>query len=271
MDIRLRMIGLVRFSVLSTNYYSERFNSLEEKAAHLFSPERMDLRFRLFEHLCLRSLTQQSDPSFRLIVLTSEDLPDPYLERLLELTEPYSNIFCHGAAPDTHYQQLKGAFSLVNLRRATHHVLFRLDDDDALDRNFVKRTKGFARGMIPLQGEGQTPFIIAHNRGLYLEKTAKGAELYDTCERSPLSTGLSLVAPADHPANPYAFNHRKIAQHYNTFSDISVPAFLRTIHGDNKSDPAQMGLTRKWPAHQIQDALNEHFGYTAAQLKALLP
>ncbi|KIC08693.1 hypothetical protein RA19_18710 [Leisingera sp. ANG-M1] len=270
MDLRLRMIGLVRFSVLSTDYYSERFDSLEEKAAHLFSPDRMELRFRLFEQLCLRSLNQQSDPSFRLIVLTSADLPEPYLKRLLALTGPYGNILCHGVAPKIHYQQLKEAFGLVNLRRATHHLLFRLDDDDAVDKDFVKRTKGIARGMIPLQGGGETPFFIAHNRGFYLEKGASGARVFDTCERSPLSAGLALAAPAGHTSNPYTYNHRKIAQHCNTFSDATVPAFIRTIHGDNKSNPAKMGLTGKWRPKHVEAALQQHFGFTSDELKDLL-
>lgn len=271
MDIRLRMVGLVRFSVLSTDYYSERFETLEEKAAHLFSPDRMELRFRLFEHLCLHSLTQQSDSSFRLIVLTSKELPEPHFERLLALTAPFANVICHSADPGPHFQQLKAAYGRIQLRRATHRILFRLDDDDALDKDFVKRTKAFARGMIPLQGGGRTPFAIAHNRGLYLEQTADGAEIYDTCERAPLSAGLSLVAPVSHPGNPHAFNHRKTAQHYNTFSDISVPAFLRTIHGDNKSNPAQLGLTRKWRPQQVEASLQQHFGFTRDGLKALLP
>jgi len=265
------MVGLVRFSALATDYYSDVFPTPQELAAHLFSPERMELRLRLFEHLCLRSLTQQSDPSFRLIILTSEALPRPWLDRLLALIGPYPNFLCHQAAPRPHYQQLKEAYAQVHLRRATHRVLFRLDDDDALDKDFIKRTKAFARGMIPLQGDGETPFIIAHNRGLYLEKTATGAELYDTCERAPLSTGMSLVAPVGCDSNPYAFNHRKIAQHYNTFSDISVPAFLRTIHGDNKSNPAQMGLTRKWRPKQTEAALEQHFGFTLDGIKELLP
>lgn len=271
MDLRLRMVGLVRFSALATDYYSDVYPTQEELAAHLFSPERMELRFRLFEHLCLRSLTRQSDTSFRLIILTSEGLPQPYFERLLALIEPYPNIICHQAAPRPHYQQLKEAYGRVQLRRATHKILFRLDDDDALDKEFAARTKAFARGMIPLQGDGETPFIIAHNRGLYLEKTGDGAELYDTCERSPLSTGMSLVAPAGSDHNPYAFNHRKIAQHYNTFSDISVPAFLRTIHGDNKSNPTHMGLTRKWRPKQAEAALEQHFGFTLDRVRELLP
>ncbi|KIC29196.1 glycosyltransferase [Leisingera sp. ANG-S5] len=271
MDIRLRMAGLVRFSVLSTDYYSERFGTLEEKAAHLFSPERMELRFRLFENLCLHALTRQSDPRFRLIVLTSDSLPPPYLERLLDLTEPYANIFCHAAAPAIHYQQLKQALALLPLPQATHRVLFRLDDDDAVDGDFVRRTKRLARGLIPLQGGGSAPFAIAHNRGFYLEKRGSGADVYDACERLPLSAGLTVVAPAGETVNPYTYNHRRIAQHLNTVSDISVPAFLRTVHGDNKSDPVQIGDARKWPPQKIEEALERHFGRTGDQVRALLP
>ena len=137
--------------------------------------------------------------------------------------------------------------------------------------DFVKRVKATARSMIPLQDGGRTPFVIAQNRGLYLERTADGTEIYDTCERAPLSAGLSLVAPAGHRANPYAFNHRNAAQHYNTYSDISVPGFLRTIHGDNKSNPAQLGRTRNWSKGQTEAALSRHFGITADGLRELLP
>ncbi|WP_424980171.1 glycosyltransferase [Leisingera sp. S232] len=270
MDIKLRMIGLVRFSVLSTEFFDEDFQSLQEKADHLYAPERMELRFRLFENLCLRSLTQQSDSSFRLIVLTSSEMPERYLERLLDLTEPFRNVYCHGVAPGPHYKQIKEGYGMVQLRRASHRAFFRLDDDDAMDRDFVKRTKELARGLIPLQGQDQTPFAIAHNRGFYLEKTAAGPEVYDTCEWAPLSTGLSVVAPVSASINPYSYNHRKFAQHINTYSDISVPSFLRSIHGDNMSNPAKMGNTRKSTPAEVDSALEQHFGFDRQQLERLV-
>lgn len=270
MQVNLRMIGLVRFSVLSPSYYSERFASLEETAAHLFAPERMELRFRLFEQLCLRSLARQGDKRFRLVVLTAEALPRPYMERLQDLITPLPNAELRAVPPAEHHRQLKDAYDAVPVRRATHRVLFRLDDDDAVDRHFVKRTKALARGLIPVQG-AETPFIIAHNRGFYLERQGEGTALIDTCERAPLSAGAALVAPAGHPDTPYAVNHRRFAQHYNTFSDISVPAFLRTIHGDNKSTPSKRGITGAWSAARRASALKRHFGLDPADLEGLLP
>ncbi len=268
MDRQVKTVGLLRFSVLTPTYYSERFKTLEETAAHLFSPERMDLRFRLFEGLCLPSLTRQTDPDFDMVVLTAESMPPQYLERLLDLTEPLPNIHCLPVGTENHYKLLQKGYNSVPKEGCSHRILFRLDDDDALDMNFVKRTKRIAGGLMKLNGP-KTPFVIAYNRGFYVRSTGDKIELFDACERAPLSTGTTLVAPAGHGANPYRFNHRKLAQHFNTYSDISVPAFIRTIHGDNKSNPAQMGLTHKLSQEDIAKQLKAHFDVTPDDLKAL--
>jgi len=268
MDRKVKTVGLLRFSVLTPTYYSERFKTLEETAAHLFSPERMALRFRLFEQLCLPSLTRQTDPEFDMVVITAESMPSHYLERLLDLIEPLPNIHCLPVGTENHYKLLQKGYNSIPKEGCSHRILFRLDDDDALDKNFVKRTKRLASGLMRLNTP-KTPFVIAYNRGFYVRSAGGQAEVFDACERAPLSTGTTLVAPAGHGANPYRFNHRKLAQHFNTYSDISVPAFVRTIHGDNKSNPAQMGLTHKLEDAEIEKQLQAHFDMTLDQLRAL--
>ncbi len=264
----LKTVGLLRFSVLTPTYYSERFDTLEKTAAHIFSPDRMALRFRIFEKLCLPSLANQSDGDFDCVVLTAQSMPAQYLDRLRALREPLENIHLLPVGTDKHYQLLKTGYNSVPVGDATHRILFRLDDDDAVDLDFVGRTKRLANGLLGLQGP-DTPFIIAYNRGFYARSTEGETEVFDACERAPLSTGTALVARIDHPANPYRFNHRRLAQHYNTFSDISVPGFIRTIHGDNKSTPAQMGLTHKMKPEAINTQLIRHFGISMDDLAAL--
>ncbi|TDE39124.1 glycosyltransferase [Antarcticimicrobium sediminis] len=268
MDRKIKTVGLLRFSVLTPTYYSERFKTLEDTAAHLFAPERMALRFRLFEQLCLPALTGQTDPDFDMVVLTAETMPEQYLERLVDLIEPLPNIHCLTVGTENHYKLLQRGYNAVPKDDCTHRIMFRLDDDDALDKNFVKRTKRLASGLLKLNGP-KTPFVIAYNRGFYVRSTGAETEVFDACERAPLSAGTTLVAPVDHPANPYRFNHRKLAQHFNTYSDIMVPAFIRTIHGDNKSNPAQMGLTHKLRDDQIEPLLQTHFDMTLDRLRAL--
>ncbi len=268
MTNKIKTVGLLRFSVLTPTYYSERFDTLEQTAAHIFSPERMELRFRLFQGLCLPSLVRQSDGDFDCVVLTAKSMPAPYLERLLELIEPLPNIHLVAVGTGRHFKLLKSGYDAVPVNDCTHRILFRLDDDDAVDLDFIRRTKHLAGGLLALQGP-DTPFIIAYNRGFYVRKTDGGVEIFDTCERAPLSAGTALVAPVDHPANPYRYVHRKLAQHYNTFSDISVPGFIRTIHGDNKSNPSQMGITHTMAQDDIDAGLIRHFGVSRADLSVL--
>lgn len=265
---RAKVIGVLRFSVLTPTYYSERFETLDKIAEHIFSDERMELRFRIFENLCLPSLIHQSDADFDCVVLTGESMPPKHLNRLRALLDPLPNIHCMPVGTDKHYQLLKSGYDSIPVDDCSHRILFRLDDDDAVDLDFVKRTKHLAAGMLDMYGP-DTPFVIAYNRGFYVESKEGGNDVFDACERAPLSTGTTLVAPVGYPRNPYRYNHRALAQHYTTLSDISVPAFIRTIHGDNKSRPTQMGLTRKMRPKVIARQIMQHFGVDMDLLRAL--
>lgn len=262
------MIGLLRFSVLTPTYYSERFDTLDKVAEFIFSPERMALRFHLFENLCLPTLMNQTDSDFHCVVLTAKSMPKPYLERLQDLLAPLPNIHCLQVGTDKHYQLLKQGYDSVPIQDATHRLMFRLDDDDAVDLDFVARTKSFAAGLLGFH-HGTRPTIIAHNRGFYIRVQDGENDVFDACERAPLSAGTALLAPVDYPRNPYRYNHRALAQHYNLYSDITVPGFIRTIHSDNKSIPTQMGVSNKKKSDVIAREIQHSFGFDMPFLKAL--
>lgn len=268
MHIQTKIIGLLRFSVLTPTYYSERFPSIEDTAAHLFAPERMALRFHLFETLCLPSLLAQSDAGFECVVLTAESMPTEHLDRLRGLIDPLDNIHLCPVGTDKHYQLIKAGYDSVDPGGATHRILFRLDDDDAVDRNFIARTRHRATAMLEMTG-GSDPFVIAYNRGFYVRIQAGENEVFDACERAPLSTGTTLVAPVGYERNPYRYNHRALPQYYTTLQDVSEPAYIRTIHGDNKSTPTQSGVTHQMRRRPMKQALRQHFHVDLATLKAL--
>ncbi|NIZ14236.1 glycosyltransferase [Phaeobacter sp. HF9A] len=263
-------VGVIRFSVLTPTFNADRFPSLDAAAEAIFADDRMALRLHLFERLCLPSLLRQSDEDFHVVVATSDRMPARHLSYLKELLAPHRQISLVPFAPDNHYGILKQAYAKVPKRGESHRILFRLDDDDALDGAFIRRTKRLATGLLPLQPTPETQFAIAYNRGIYLiKREGQAPQVVDSCERAPLSAGTVLVRPAEGRANPYRFNHRKLAQHYPLFSDISVPSFIRTVHWDNHSTPALMGLTGRQSEVGIDRDLTAHFGLTLAELKAL--
>lgn len=269
MAVKSKCVGVMRFSVLTPTYYSEKFDGLDAIAAHIFAPDRMALRFHIFERLVLPSLLKQSDAGFDLVILTAERMPDEYKDRMLELLREAPHIHLHPVGTDKHYQLLKGAFNLIDPGDATHRILFRLDDDDAMDINYIRRLKWICRNLHKIHPKEAT-YAVAFNRGFYVRTDDRfDNEVFDAVERAPLSTGTALLAPVGYHRNPYRFNHRALAQHYNTYTDISVPAFIRTIHGDNKSTPTQMGLTHKLKPKMIDKQLRQHFGVTLEDMKAL--
>lgn len=268
MSESMKMVGLVRFSVLTPTYYSERFATLEETAAHLFDPDRMELRFHVFEKLCLPSLVHQSDRNFEVVFLTAESMPKIYLDRLEALLAPHPHFHFRPVGVSKHYRLLRHGYNSVPHEGCSHRILFRLDDDDAVDLNYVRRCKMLTEGLLPMQ-QPDGHFVIAHNRGFYLRATSEGPEIFDAIEQAPLSAGTALVAPVESWANPYRYNHRKLARHFNLYSDMTVPAYIRTIHGDNKSEPTQTGVSHKLHDAAIEDGLSEHFGMSLDDLKAI--
>ena len=79
----------------------------------------------------------------------------------------------------------------------------------------------------------------------------------------------ALVVPPERDENPYRYNHRKLARHYNLYMDSQAPAYIRTIHGDNKSDPALTGITHRMEMPELDSCLRKHFGTSLDLLKAI--
>ncbi|MEP4309396.1 MAG: glycosyltransferase, partial [Lentilitoribacter sp.] len=222
-----KTIGVMRFSVLTPTYYNEKFDSLEKIAAHIYSDSRMALRFHIFEKLVLPSLAKQSDPDFNLVILSGQAMPEKHKKRLNDLIAPYTNMRVDYVDTEDHYQLLKKGFQSVPLEGATQRLMFRLDDDDAVGIMFIERLKVIAEGLTNLMGD-KVPQVIAFNRGFHVRIEPEGEnEVFDTCERFPLSTGMALLAPAEYPNNPYRYNHRNSGQHFNTYSDIEHPMYIR--------------------------------------------
>ena len=259
----------MRFSVLTPTYYNEKFDTLDAIAEHIYSDSRMALRFHIFEKLVLPSLVAQSDDDFDLIILSGQAMPDKHKKRLSDLIAPHKNMRVDFVDTEDHYKLLKKAYASVPLKGAQQRLMFRLDDDDAVGIMFVERLKVIAEGLTNLMGD-KVPQVIAFNRGFHVRIYADGEnDVFDTCERTPLSTGMALLAPVEYRNNPYRYNHRNSGQHFNTYSDIEHPMYIRTIHGDNKSNPAQIGLSKKLKPERIERQLRKFFGVDTAFLKDL--
>ncbi|MGI3168951.1 glycosyltransferase [Pseudooceanicola sp. C21-150M6] len=262
-----QMVGVMRFSVLTTDFNTRKRGGPDEIAARIFREEAMDLRFRLFEALTLPTLLQQSDPEFHLVILTSDQMPRPYLDRLRDLVAVHPGIEVWPAPVDRHYQLLKQAYERVPEDGSGHRLSFRIDDDDAVDLEMVERAKRIGRHLLTAQSD-DTPTMLCWNKGFYFTIDAdEGNSLTDCYLRAPLAIGTTLMHRPGAAHNPYRFNHRNFPAHYNTYTDISLPGFIRSIHADNSSTPHLEPRRGELKPIRVERQIRRHFGLDA---KALL-
>jgi hypothetical protein len=266
---RNQIVGLIRFSLVTTGSFYPGFDTVEAMSAFLFDPARLERRFRLFEALCLPCLKRQTDQDFTCVILTAADLPRPWADRLADLLAgcPWARIV--PVAPMNHYKAVRTAFDTVEAEGFTHRTTFRLDDDDAVDPAHIARLRRLAAGVQHMDSAG--PVALGFNRGLYLRFETGRNVLFEARERMPLSVGAALVAPTSHPDNVYRQNHRALGEFYNIWMDAETCVFLRTLHQDNKSNPHLSGSQGAPDDPAVDHMLRAAMGFDPEALRALRP
>lgn len=267
-DIRNQVIGLIRFSIVTEGEFYPGFGSTDDLERFIFDPARLERRFEWFERLCLPSLVNQTDPDFLCVLLIGEAMPDAYKERILKLSDLADALVVMEMPRDYHYSGIKKALNFIPKDGYTHRTTFRLDDDDAVDLEFIARLKGLVPKALDACGI-YNPTAIAFNRGFYLEMREDKNVIWAQAERTPMSIGTALVTPVSNPENIYQFNHRQLNQYHNAVTDARTYGWIRTVHQDNKSEPKRTGMKIELSNKEIDEILREKFGVKLGDLRHL--
>lgn len=269
MPPRIKVVGVIRFSLLAEGFAVDLYGGMSGLRDYLFDPASLAFRFHLFERLCLPSLLAQTDPDFDVVLLTSEELPSEARARLDALVAPHPNLHVLAVPVEKQHRVIRAAYESVPMESYSHRAAFRLDNDDGLARSFVARIKQLSHGLMALH-DTEEPTAIAFNRGFYLHLDPEGPNrVTDAVEREPLSTGTTLLSRVDHPHNPYRFNHRALGRHFNLYSDISFPGWIRSVHAENAQRVKKDGFENQFGRNRNATALREHFGMKLSALEAI--
>ncbi len=264
-----QIIGVVRFSYPASNGFRLMGDDHARRMADLYHPVRLKQRLRLFEHLTLPSLLAQTEADYSLAVLIGTDLPAWAQGRLAEILAPLANARIIPLPPLLDQMEAAGQLRRTVLgRSATHVTEFRLDDDDAIDCAHIARLKARAAILVPMHGLDR-PLVIGCNRGLVLTLQDGGNFLTDVTEKLPIGIGLAMTMPRHAKTGIFRRNHRLLPQFFSTFTDAEVPAFIRTVHATNDSQPHASGQSQPLTADAAQQILAAHFPFDLADLMAL--
>lgn len=258
--------GLMRFSYPSRNGFAKSVSDLDDRRAVLYDPDRLKRRFYWFERLAFHTTALQDDGDFATALLIGECFPEIWRARLEEIVADCPQFQIVSLPPMVHIQAVKAAYNaLPDDPTATHVATFRHDDDDGLHRSATARIRAVADSMLQVRADTK-PFIIAFNRGLYLDPKAE-RPLAEWYERAPLGIGLAMVTPKGDHATVFRRNHRNLVEYYDCYTEIGRPMWIRSVHADNDSSASPQGRAGALRPKGMKRVLWDGFGLTPEMLE----
>jgi Putative rhamnosyl transferase len=223
------IIGHIRFSFYGITDTKLRPDRANAALARLYDETRIARRFFLFERLTLPSLLAQTDQDFRVVIMSSDVMPDQYKDRLLQLAERLPDAIVD-FSPNRRslFAYKKHMLGLLGPGLAGSAVHFRLDDDDALAASFISRLRRLSRDL-----PASTHFSFP--KGIMLFPASPGGtEGTSLIRTEPLTAiGLAYVSDASFTRNPFSMAHRQVWRDWPVLSDPTFPAYIRTLHFNN--------------------------------------
>lgn len=228
----MQVIGFCRFSYPAEGGFQVEHESIEDRLAYLYSPERIEERFRHFETICLPGLKAQTDPEFLFAILVGEAMPEPYLERLMVLVEDFEQAVVIPRAPGPHRKVCQ---EVINSLRVMDQpcLQFRHDDDDAVSVQFVQRLKKAASDCAPLLDQHRL-VGFDWNRGYVARPDAQGICAEPTVHPYWGVAQAVAVKPGVRQTI-MNFGHQKINQFMPTVTFCDEPMYVRGHNDHNDS------------------------------------
>lgn len=137
----MQVIGLCRFSYPGLGGFQVEHDTIDDRIAYLYAPDRMEERFRHFEAITLPGLKAQTDGDFTFVIVVGDQLPKIYADRLRDLVAdfPQARIVAH--PPREHRPVMAQIINDVRSDLGQPCLQFRHDDDDAVAVTFIQRLR----------------------------------------------------------------------------------------------------------------------------------
>ena len=256
----MKTVGLCRFSYPCLGRFQITHDSIEDRIAYLYGKERMEERFRFFETLTLPSIANQTDDDFTLVILIGEQLPDIYRERLLAAVAHHANIVVVQRPPLAYKTAMESVFSEIIGEHRGPTAQFRLDDDDAVGKDFIRLSKAYFRdGSAVFERERR--LAIDFHQGWVLGLTPGGATVQKVSK--PLwAPGLMCFLYGDAPKTVMHFPHHLIAKHMIVHSHREANMFIRGASATSDSQLPKRLLPKEKISEHQRRLFQKAFGVT---------
>ena len=218
--MQTEIIGFCRFSFFGPSDTKLDYSDRQVAFNNLYDAKRMETRFSLFENLFLPTIAAQTDPDYRLIVLSSACMPEAYRSRLAMLCATVPQIeLVFSESEDL--GKVIAKYTRVKEYRGKGLMQFRIDDDDALSRHYIAQLRDWAPRM-------RNEMIMTKPRGLMVYTGAGTADVAPM-HRTLTGAGYAFYTEGPTRKNVLGFAHIKSGQRFAFISDPSVASFIQTF------------------------------------------
>jgi hypothetical protein len=233
----MRVIGLCRFSYPALGGFKRMHDTIEEREAYLYAPDRMALRFAHFESLTLPSIAAQSHGDFTFLVVIGESLPEPWRARLFDLAAGVPQMRIVPMPPMRHRDAMRLAIKEALGEDNTESIQFRLDDDDAVSVGFVQSLRWFERNTRRLRRAWRN-VAFEYNRGYAVRLSERGIEAEEV-QTHFWACGLAVLFRPGDSKSVMNYGHHKLHHEMPTLINPEARMYLRALHGDNDTGDAR--------------------------------
>ena len=155
-DLEQQVFIIIRFSMLlkHKNKWKAGENSETwfQYKENILSEKRLKFRMKLFKEITLPSLVGQSvdfdKNNVKVIVATSEELPKEYMQNLDGISKKYPWFEVLKTSEDFAGFKKYLLYRLAEKKQSVNVATIRLDDDDALSKDFVSRVLEYQKKSI---------------------------------------------------------------------------------------------------------------------------
>lgn len=232
----VQAVFLTRYSFFGSSGWRAAASKDKER---LLDPDRLDKRFELFQQMNLASLAAQSDPNFKLVILTSSDMPEKQAKDLTEACKDtlgdhrVSLLFRAPGSAGQWFQK----FISRRLTDASHTLQIVLDDDDAVSTDFVDVVRREGEFAVSTLTPDMPHQYISFPNGLTAKFHDDTNDVDLMLRDVPFTNlGLTLVAPTDTQKSPFMLAHKKVARRHKVrVIHDQRPYYIRAVHDTNDS------------------------------------
>lgn len=205
-------------------------------AAELYAPDRMALRFFLFENFLLPSLRAQTDRNFICLILTSDIMPEVYKKRLQKLCAADPNLELLLSSAGTVHEALWPRLSALNDMAGHPLVEFRIDDDDCLSHDYIQELRGYMTRL----GD-RIPISYSRSNGLVVTNYLSDNQMFVYQAHLPFnSMGTAIRIHGERTI--FSFGHNALHKRFPAIVDNAGLGYISIKMDGHDSEPISMAM-----------------------------